>query len=97
MWIQAASGVCGSHWHYTPRCCSMRTPNVLKEATVRARQQLFPDRSRGKVAANDVDKFLKGLLQCVNVHSQTICFHLPLFTPAGLIEQTIATRSARFI
>lgn len=49
------------------------------------------------MAVNDVDKFLIGLLQCVNVRSLTICSHLPLFPPAGLIEKTIATKSARFI
>lgn len=49
------------------------------------------------MAVNDVDKFLTGLLQYVNVHPQTICFHLPRFPPAGLIEKTVATESARFI
>lgn len=51
----------------------------------------------GKVAVNYVDKFLSGLLQYVNVPSQTICSHLPLFSPAGLIKKTIVTKSARFI
>lgn len=66
---------------------------------MRGCQQLFQDRSGGKVAVNDVHKFLTGLLQSVNVDSQTICFCLPPLPllPAALIEKTIATKSARFI
>lgn len=56
-----------------------------------------PGRKPGKVAVNCVDKFLTGLLQCVNVLAGTMCLHLPLFPPAGVIEKTIATASARFI
>lgn len=63
---------------------------------MRVCQQLLQDRSREKVAVNDVDKFLTGLLQSVNVASQTICFCLPFFPPAALIEKAIATESARF-
>lgn len=52
------------------------------------------------MAVNDADKFLTGLLQPVNVDSQTIRFRLsgaffPL--PTALIEKTIATKCARFI
>lgn len=47
------------------------------------------------MAVHYVDKFLMGLLQYVNVHSGAICFHLPPFLPAGLIEKTIATKSAK--
>lgn len=47
------------------------------------------------MADHYVDKFLMGLLQYVNVHSVTICFHLSPFLPAGLIEKTIATKSAK--
>lgn len=63
---------------------------------MRVCQQLLQDRRRGKAAVNDVDKFLTGLLQSVNVDSQTICFCVPFFSPAALVEKTIATESARF-
>lgn len=63
---------------------------------MRVCQQLLQDRRRGRVAVNDVDKFLTGLLQSVNVDSQTICFCVPFFPPAALVEKTIATESARF-
>lgn len=49
------------------------------------------------MAVNDVDKFLTGLLQSVNVASQTICFCLSFFPPAALIEKTIVTERARFM
>lgn len=53
---------------------------IPEERTVRVCQQLLQDRSREKVAVSDVDKFLTGLSQSVNVASQTICFRLP-FSP----------------
>ena len=59
-------------------------------------QQLLQDRSREKVAVNDVDKFLTGLLQSVNVASQTM-FLSSIFPPAALIEKTIATESTRLM
>lgn len=49
------------------------------------------------MALNNVDKFLTGPFQHVNVLAQTIRLHLALFPPAGAMEKTIATESAGFI